>query len=349
MNLLKKFGRGVSSGFLKLSLFLFAVSFALVSVLGTPDKLKQSLSGSEVYSVAVQEGIDAAAEAQEEQGGQADALSLSSPEIRESATAAFTPDKIEEWTGQVIDGMYGWLDGDTAQPEFSIDTTEQRQAFAQNVADRVEQRVEGLRPCTRQEALQLSRQEIDLFNLPCRPPIDLAGEKQRLINEIQSNNEFLGDSLITPTDLTANSAQPNPFANSPLPDVFQSVRRLPMITGIIGIICIAGLLWLSEDKRRAIRKIGITFLGSGLVLIISAVLFNYVFNQAGQPGGTFSRLPLVSEGGIQAPLLDVVKSLVDVFNEKIIFVSIIYLIIGVGILVTLHYRGRTSNAQRFRA
>lgn len=345
MHLLQKLGRGLSSSLLKLGLYFFAITFALVSVVGTPDNIKQNLWQNGVYESAVDGVLDAASNAQQESEDQTDALPLDDPEIRQAAKAALPTETVELWIGQLVDGLYGWLDGATPQPEFQIDTTDQRQALANNVADVASRRIENLRPCTQQEAFQLAQQNnIDLFNLPCRPPIDLAGEKQRLTNEIENNQDLFGSPIISSADLIpAGSQEKNFFRDSSAPDVFQWIKRLPIIAAAISLVSVAALLWLADSKRRGFKKTGLIFLGSGLFLIISTLLFNYLFNRANQPGESLNNLSGVQDGGLQTALLGTARSLFGTFNAKVIFIALIYVVIGLVVLIILHLRRADSH------
>lgn len=338
MHFLKALGRVISSVFLKLSLLVFALAFSFVAVLGAPDTLKQGLKDNNIYDQAVGLALDAAEKpGQEDADSQLGSLPLDEPEVRQAAQSAFPADTLETWGGQIIDGFYGWIEGKTEKPEFQIDMTAQKQAFAQNIADAAEQKAMSLRPCTRQEALQLARQEIDLFNLPCRPPIDLASEKQRLVSEIENNNNFFGDNVITSEDLVSDPTQQEQFKTHPLPTIFQSAKRLPVIAVVIALLSAACLLWLSDDKRRGFRKVGLVFVSSGAFLLVMTLLFGYLFNQANGPD-SLSKLPGAETGGLQAPLMEVMKYLLDVFNNKVITITLIYLLIGAGLLLATRNR-----------
>lgn len=343
VNFVKKMGQVISSAVLKLSLYGFATVFALASVLGAPDSLKLSLREQGVYEVTVDRVLDAAGQTQQ---AEAATLPLDDPEVRQAAKTAFPPDTLEGWAGQFIDGLYDWLEGSTARPEFQIDMTNQRRAFAQIVADIVIKRVDGLRACSRQESLQLGRQNVDLSKLECRPPVDLNDEKQRLIAEIENNQDFLGDAVINSADL-APGGQPDLFEDSPLPGIFQWANRAPIVAAAAIILSIIGLLWLSGDKRRGIKQVGVVFLGSGFFLLLSTLLFVYVFNRANRSGGPLGQLPGMEVGGLQASLTEVIKSLFNTFNTKIIFVAILYLLIGAVLLLTLRLK-HPARSQRSR-
>ncbi len=339
MNFFKKLGCGICSLVLKLSLLIFALTFALVGVLGAPDHLKRALNESGTYDNVVKVALDATTNDLAKQPQQID---LNTPEVKQAAIEAFPADTIASWSEQFIDGIYGWMDGSTKEPEFRIDTSAQQDVFAQNIANLAVQKAESLRPCSRQESLELSRQEIDLFDLPCRPPIDLSGERERLTAQIKDNNNIFGsDNVINAKDITANTEGQDQFKASPIPTAFQWSKRLPVIAAGVMAISSATLVWLSSDKRRGFKKVGLSSLGAAIFLLVTVALFGSLFNRV---NGSISKLPATAGEALNGPLTKVAESLFGTFNTQVILISLIYLTIAVVILLTLRFTRHPKGA-----
>lgn len=340
MHFLKALGGGLSSAALKFCLFSFAVTFAFVSVFGAADSLKQSVKQSNLYNTAVDSVLDGLAQSpQSEASDKSIALPLDNPQVRVAAKNSFPPGTLETWGDQFIDGLYGWLEGITNRPEFQIDITNQRQAFAGNVSNIVGERLENLPACSRQESLRLAQEEtIDLFTIPCRPPVNINQEKARLRSEVERSTGFIGDNIVNADDLTHAEPGKDPFNDSSAPQIFQWAKRLPTITVTLAIVSILALLLLADDKHRAFKKISRVFMGIGLFLLLSTLLFGYLFGRSTQPDGAINNLQGIEGNGLQPSLIEIATSLFRAFNTKLIYIAVIYILIGGGIWLTLRFR-----------
>jgi hypothetical protein len=334
MQLIKKFGRGFLTLLLKLSLFLFAISCALAMVFGSPTQLKRSLKESGVYNGFVDNVIASSAE----QGGEdQSSLPLNQPEVKSAANSAFPPQFLQSSTEQAIDGTYHWLDGKTPVPDFKIDLTGPKQNFANALGDYAVNRAQKLPRCTLAQLRELQTDGIDPFNTPCVPPgFDLASLRTDVINEINGSNDFLADPVVTANTLPKDEQGKTVFQNlSQVPKIFHWLKLAPIIFGIIAVLSGSGLILLYEHRRRGIRSVGITFLGTGVFLLIGAWLENYLVHRANSPNGRLARQ--LTGNGLQGPILHLFASLNTAFNHKIYPLCGLYVLLGAATLLILHF------------
>lgn len=337
MQFVKNLGRVLSSSVFKLSLGLLVLVAPLIMVFGTPGPLKQALKSSKIYDQAVDSAVSSSVDVE----GSGDAASTSQTELNQAAKTAITPEFIQNSSEQIIDGVYGWLTGKTAQPEFRIDASTVKQQIIQATSDQAVAKAKELPACTLQQTRAFAGSSVDPFNLPCLPPgydINLLrGEVAKQVG--RSEGDFLQNPIITPSTLPkdqhGNTAIQNLTTNAAqAPDVFRWLKRAPWILGTLAVISGGLVIWLYDDKRRAIRNLAFTTLGLGAVVIAGILFTNYAFGQLGKPNGALTQN---IKGSLQQPVLAVTKSLADSINSKLIFFGSVYALIGASTLIALHY------------
>lgn len=296
----KKFGRGFSSTVLKISLYLLASATAFVVVFGTAQRIKIALVKSNVYNTFVDSALDKAKESQKDQSGGEINISLADPIVREAAKKAITPQLLQTSSESAIDGVYGWLQQKTTQPQFVINLTEAKQTFATTVSNSLATRIEALPVCTLAQLRTLDVNNLDLFTLPCRPPgVDIAAQRQKVVDDIVNNKDFLKDTVITAENLPKDEQGRTAAQQlSDVPKLFRLTMVTPWVLGVVIILCIVGVVVLFEDKRRTLRSLWITFLSVGLVLLLSFWLTDWALKRATtsdtvNAGGNFNQSGLL--------------------------------------------------------
>src|SRR5690606_28069006 len=99
---------------------------------GDRNVVKNWFSNSGVYDNIVDSVVretEKGIENSEEKDGQ----NIDTESLSNAATSTFTPDVLRSSLEEVLDGTYDWLDGTTPNLAFSLDFTEQKVAFADNV------------------------------------------------------------------------------------------------------------------------------------------------------------------------------------------------------------------------
>jgi hypothetical protein len=257
--------------------FLTASVFAFFRIINA-DNLKSTLGEEGTYAKVVPTVLETAAGDEgmltEQQ------IPLDEPWVREATDKAFPASDLEQKTAQVVDGTFNWLEGKTAEPEFIIDFTTNKQALGAEVANHVEARAAGLPRC----GLNNIPISVDAFRATCLPygvsPQQLAGQTAALINNDQG---FLGNPVISPENLTNGSAgladsRDNPFDGLKGVRSFYKNKTLWLwLLPITLLLLSVGVVWLALDRRKALGRLTKSYLTAGIVLLVFALLSIWVF------------------------------------------------------------------------
>lgn len=330
--MIKKFGLLFSSGLLKITLVSLALAAAGWATFGSPDAIKQGAAENGLYENIITNILE---DAKQNAGGQDTQLPVDRPEIEQAAKDAVSSEELKKNGETVIDSFYGWLQGTTQQPEFSLDFNEAKNRFATNVADYAQSRYEGLPECTL-EQLQSLTPDVDPLTVECRAP-NISGSvvRERVLQSILSSNEFSQDASFTSNDLPKDE-NGNTFTEvySGAPDTYKLLGSLPWILGLLSIILGLGVLLLSENKRKGLRSIGVSLLGTGLFLAIGAwiisLVFKYMNSQVRDP--------------FQLSITGIMKTLVDTYNGTVLKYAAAYVLLGAVILLSMWYQRRQQKS-----
>lgn len=327
---MKKFIRGLVSILLKLSLFNLALASAFTLVFGTPDLLKQSLRESKIYDSVVTNVIKSSEEANRQEG-----FPVNEPGVRAAIDNAFPPATIQAYAEEFINGSYRWLNGEVEAPDFRIDLGPAKQKLAEGVGGYALQRYNNLPACTLAQLRTLSPQ-VDPLQVPCQVPgVSAEDARQEVVTAIASSDQFLADTLLTAEDLPKDPDGKTAFdAINYLPGLARLSRLAPWLLGALCLLLGAGLIALHDKKRSGFRSVGGTLAGTGLFVLISTLIVSYLFAQINKPDGVLrSTIP----GGFQESMLSVIRSLNAAMNRYLIMFSIVYLVLGVSMLLYLHF------------
>lgn len=330
--MLKRFGLIFSSGLLKLALLSLALMGAGWLVFSTPDNIKKAAEESGLYDSAVTDILE---NAKQEARGSDTQLPLDDPELEQAAKDAFPSELLSRNSESIIDGIYGWLQGKTDEPEFSVDLNDAKQTFASGIGDYAQRRYESLPACTLQQLRGLSP-NIEPFEVTCQAPgLSGAMVREKVLAEIQNNQGYLDDTNFTADDLPKDKQGRTATQNlAAAPAVYSLLRVLPWILGLESILLALVVLFWSDTKRRGLRTIGLTILGAGLFLLIGSWLLNWIFQRMNNPSGE----------ALETSLISMIRSLVSAYNSALTKFSAAYIVGGLGILGTLWYLGRTRKS-----
>ena len=349
MHFLKRLGRGLASSLLKLSLFLLASIGALVVVFGTATPLKGALRQSNIYTSAVDSVLDSAGKQSNSQPGQqasgnngGQGLPIDQPGLREAAKTAITPTFLQSTAEQIIDGIYGWLGGKTAQPQFSIDISTVKQQFTQAMGDYAVNRAKGLPACTPQQARDLAVSKPDPLSIPCLPTgFDVNSLRAQVADQVNKNtgNSILQNNTITADNLPKNDQGQNPVQQitdkaSKLPQIFHWFKLAPWILGGLALLLAAFVLLLADERRLGLKSVAWSFISIGAILMLEVIVTTIIANKLTGPSGPLAKK---FNGGnvLQQPLISTFHSLGQSVNGKLLIFGIIYLVLGIGTLIIL--------------
>lgn len=342
MQFVKRLARGLASTGFKLGIFLTAVTAALVLAFGTPTTIKESLDKSGIYDQAVKSVLDQTQQGvQGEPAGEGIAadVPLQDAAIRKAAEQAFSPDVLQRSAEQGIDGTYSWLEGDTETPNFAIDLTGVKQNLANAIGDEAAKRVQALPVCTLEQLRQLNP-GTSPFDLPCQPPgLNIAVERQKIVNEVASSPDFLKDPVITADDWKDTNGQSHFAQASEAPQAFQFAKKLPWIFGSLSLLLGAGLVFLHESRRRGLFVVARTLLVTGVVLLVGSLITAYLLRTV-QPD-----LQLANTPALQQAVVALIRSLTAAFNRPLLVFATSYTVLGGVGLIALHFTKPKTESQ----
>jgi hypothetical protein len=268
---------------------MFIAITGFVLVLSSPPKMKTAISQSGFYNSLVS-GILAQSQQQTVSlNDPIDTIPLNRPAVQSVIQSTFPPKLLQTQSETLIDGLYVWLQGQATQPDFKIDLTSAKAAFALAMGTYTQQRLSTLPTCT----IPTPAGTFDAFNSTCLPPgFDVTGEVQKVELEVAASTQFLPTTVLTASSFTGSSGQPLFQQLHELPGYYQTAERLPIIFAVLTII--AGIVAVSSNlnKRRAMRRLGTILIGAGLFFIIIALLLNSLFQHFtnslnAEPSGSF--------------------------------------------------------------
>jgi hypothetical protein len=254
-----------------LPLFLLATAFdfGVLRVAGGPTPVKKILSDSGIYSSVVASALDQA----QKSAQNGDEVSLSDPAIKKAAGDAFNPQVVQSSTEKVIDGVYNWLDGKTAQPDFNVDLTNVKTSFAEKVGQAAADRAATLPVCTTPPA------STDPFSATCRPPnltpVQIGTQAK---NDVLNAQGFLEHPNITADSVIKSDSGQSVFDSNlkDAPKQYQRVKKTPIILSILTVLTIVAIIFLSSSRRKGLRRVGIVLAVVGAFMLLFAFSLNRV-------------------------------------------------------------------------
>lgn len=274
MDILRRVAVALLVAILPLLLLALAVDYWVINAVSHPATPKRIIADSGIYTNLVPSALKQASESNNE-----NVVSLVDPTVKSAATQVFTPQFLQQSTENVLDGIYHWLNGKAARPDFKIDLSSKKSEFAALVADHARQIAAGLPRCTVAQAQALAQQQVqgsnfDVFKANCLPPgVTPDNAADQVQKELQDNKDFLKDPVITANNLTSGDSR-QPFFETPtakrIPKYYQWATKTPVILSILTVLVITGIIFLSSSRRRGARHIGVILLVVGAILLVAA-------------------------------------------------------------------------------
>lgn len=316
--------------------------------LANPRHLESRLAASGLYD-RLAAAVLQQAEKSSSNNGDSGTVSLNDPAVQQAAANVFSPALIQREVNAFLDGNYNWLSGKKAVPDFNIDLTSAKETFAKQVGQAVQVHLTNLPVCSAEQLAQLPI-PVDPLTVTCRPiTLDAKAEGDRVAQEINSSQEFLGNPVITPGSLSqvqpnqngSGSGQPQPQSNQPYykklswaPSVYQVGLKLPWILGGLALLCALGIVTISLTRRRGWRRVGVVFLLAGIILIGFKFLADAGVNKV---AGLVTKSTMLA--ALKQPINDLLHKLEPQLVQGYLWFGIAFVVIAVAIFIWL-YRSR---------
>lgn len=291
-----------------------------MQTIGTPAPIKKTLNDSGVYD-SVLTGLLNQAKKNTTSSGE---VSLTDPIVQKAANASFTPEVLRQNTEKILDSTYKWLNGESATPDFKIDLSGSKTSFAANVANSVQDRLATLPVCT----TNVTKDNFDALSTNCLPKgMTAAGAANEVKSNLLSGQGFLENPVITSNDLKASGSTTSVFNNQlkKAPQYFSWVKKLPYI--LMGLTLLTGALivLLSATRSKGWRKIGITMLVVGILMLAFAWGANYLVTKKVLP-----KINLDNNAVLQEKIQTLAKDLTQQIDKTYWMFGIAYSVIGAG-------------------
>ncbi|MEK7059238.1 MAG: hypothetical protein AAB971_00555 [Patescibacteria group bacterium] len=331
MNWLRKGFVGLLSIILLITLVGIASTANLVHNLSQPNKLEAWLHDSKLYDHVVASALDQSKNS--DNSGGSGSISPSDPEVSQAAVDAFSPQLIEQGVNTFLNSNYAWLSGKTDKPDFVIDLSDAKQQFAKRVGDAAYKHLASIPVCTSAQLEQIQLPANPL-TVNCRPAeLSPQTESARVAEEI-SNNDFLSKPVITASNLSqgeqGGSSKPYYEKLSVAPKAYRLALFAPLILSVLAPLLALGIVFMSRDRRKGVRRVGIIILEAGIILLATKFVADFSVNRL---QAKLLNDPSLSQ--LKQPLSDFIHQVESQLVQFNLLFGILFVVLAVVIFVIL--------------
>jgi hypothetical protein len=257
-----------------------ALATSANQTLGKPKKVEAYLAQSKLYDHFVSYTADQAKKT-EGDTDQTGSVSLSDAAVQSAAQSAFPAKLIQQNVNAFLDSNYAWLEGKTATPDFKVDLSAQKATFAQKVGQYVQTYTAGLPVCA--DAAVAQQQSADPLAATCRPAaITPEAAGAQVTERLSTTGDFLSNPVVTAKSINPNgNQQSKPYYEklSRLPQLYRLSMKLPVIFCVLSVLSALGIVFISLERRKGVRQVGLILLLSGVALIALKFFADFTFKK----------------------------------------------------------------------
>ena len=330
MGFIKKLFYHTTGILFKVTLVLLPLVFAITQIVSSTSSVERALQNSGVYDNFVLIVLDnSAKQAKSPQ----EKLLLSDPEVRAVIQKSFPPETLEASATSVVKGVFGWLQGNTTEPEFTIDLSGTKERLTANLTAFADKRIRSLPVCTQQQ-LQTINPQGDLLSLPCQPPgVDIAQLSSQFSNDLLANVDFLDKPTITNETLSKESDKSVTADLEQVPKTYQAAQASKWILLGVSLVLACLLVFVRRDKQAGISYVAWSFIGAAAFWLIAIIINWFVINRAGSS----------INDAAQTIALNGTKSLA---NDAAVIIGLFvigYAVTGIGTILIMHPRSSRTD------
>lgn len=277
--------RRALASFLTLVLFLSLIGTALSTsanlAFAHPQKVETWLNQSNLYQNFLANAVQQAkvsAGSTEAQGS----VTLSDSAVQQAASSAFTNQQFQQSLNTFLNSNYAWLEGKTATPSFVINLSGNKQNFANQIGQYVQDHINSLPVCSAQQLAEIGNaNNIDPLNVTCRPPtLDPKTEANLVAQKVDASGGFLSNPVITANNINPKGSQAEPYYQkfADAPKLYKAAVRLPWIYAGVAILSAVAIIFVSLRRRNGFHTVAGTLFTSGVILVIIKFLSDTIFN-----------------------------------------------------------------------
>lgn len=330
----EKFFKGlaiaVSGYFVVLSLLFAANASVFTFVTSSEAKAKNIAEQSGIYDDLIPVLIDELSKQEQQESEEAikqvGEIPIEDKKVKKLISQSFDEEFTRGASESLLGGVYGWLDGRTENPQFSVNIAQPKAEFINSASNYAITRMDKLPACSF-EQLQANTQEIDVFSAPCAVP---GVSKQAIKTELTKQINGREDSLLAKNNIRAEDFKDqnggSVFADlKDAPGAFQTAKWLPLFLLALAFLAGGAIVFLSENRARGIRRVGITAILSAIVIALTPVFYGLIIDN------------VLSSGRQSAVNQNLLHPLLTSFNEAAASIyhmfAIVLAIIGVVLIV----------------
>lgn len=265
---LKKFGLVVAVGLFGPLFLLSVFSLAFTRTIGNRDYTKQAVQSAGLYT-AVGETIKNEALGSE---------GATDPLITAALQSALSGDQLQNTLEPLIDGTYGWLGGETQQPQFTLAIEPLKANFQQGLTASLQARAASLPACT-----TAAPTGDDVFTYSCIPPgTDVNALITDAVTKISNNASVFSDEVVADGTVSTEEAQDlginDPTQNLPdeLPKLYQFLNNGFWFFVAGTLLAGVGTVLLSLTWLHGLRKLGVLLVVNGAFTLVTGLILSWV-------------------------------------------------------------------------
>jgi hypothetical protein len=298
--ILKGFVLFVASTMYAWLLFATASGVALRQTFVEPTTTKTWLANSGVYSSVVDEVSKLATIQQKQENS---VVQITAEDIQSTAKDAFPADSMQADGEKVVDGFYGWFQGQTTGPEFAIDFGTRQAVFAHLMRGKLESKILALPECA--TATRFEIQAFDPFKAECRPKgVDLTSELDSFEKDLSSSKSLLPQTAYSGNDIkVADASGKTDRIGSVLswvPMMYRALKYGPILLGVMAVLSALTMVFLSTSRRKGLGRFAGGLLFTGVILLLSGFLLRPAFEKL----NTFSTKFLGGQASFTQNIID---------------------------------------------
>ncbi|HLZ15140.1 MAG TPA: hypothetical protein VKQ34_04085 [Candidatus Saccharimonadales bacterium] len=278
MNPLRKLAVVLAVTFLPLALWGAGLTWSIHQVFGTPQHLEGALNTSGIYHDIVGEILSKVQADQANKGTpNTDTIPINQPEVQAIIKQAFPPQYLQGQTNQIVDAIYGWLQGKQPALAFSVDLNSAKQQLANGVGQYAQARLSTLPACTPD---QIPSGDVDPFSAACVPPgFDVAGAAAKARDTILNGN-FLQNANLTADSIKTSDGKTLGQQLRVAPRTYHKATLGVYALGVLAVLLSVAIIFLSQTWRAGLRKAAIVYISVGAVTVLVSWLITFGLHKA---------------------------------------------------------------------
>ncbi len=286
MNVIRKLGVTLCAGLLGSVLLLLAWTNIGIATIHNRQVVKSWFDKSDFYNKVGPIAVDTIKQNNARSSGDASSggsgIPISDPAIQALVTDTLSADFVKTNVDTVLDSTYSWLDGTQKDLYFRLDLTSAKEKLTTGLSNYAKTRAAALPPCG-----AVNRNDpVDPFAATCLPKGVTADQVATLAKQQFLAQDFFKNTTIKGEDfkIKDKSGESIPITSDSravaVQKTYQLSSSLPIILTVLSVILMAGIIFLSRDRLRGIRRVGVIFLTTGLSLVLVYFLAKYLYGWA---------------------------------------------------------------------